>query len=64
MVSDAADLVLGEIAVLKSEVALLPLAPGAFPVEVDVHALLVLFRDCLRLGVTLEPRKVLDVKSP
>ena len=56
--------VLGEVAVLEAEVALLALAPRALPVEVDVHALLVLLRDRLRLRVPLEPRQVLDVESP
>ena len=60
----AEHLVLGEVAVLEAEVALLPLAPRAFPVEVDVHALLVLLRDGLRLRVPLEPRQVLDVETP
>ena len=60
----ACALVLGQVAVLEAEVALLPLAPRAFPVEVDVHALLVLLRDRLRLRMPLEPRQVLDVETP
>ena len=60
----AAALVFGQIAVLETEVALLPLAPRAFPVEVDIHALLVLLRDCLRFRVPLEPCQVLDMETP
>ena len=57
-------LVLGEVAVLEAEIALLALAPRALPIEVDVYPLLVLLCDRLRLGVPLEPREVLDVKAP
>ena len=57
-------LILREVTVFEPEVALLPLAPRAFPVEVDVHALLVLLRDRLRLRMPLEPRQVLDVETP
>lgn len=44
-----------EVTVLKSEVALFALTPRAFPVEVDVYALFVFFRDGLGFGVPLEP---------
>ena len=64
MGNGAGALVLGQVTVLEPEVALLALAPRALPVEVDVHALLVLLRDRLRLRVPLEPRQVLDVESP
>ena len=56
--------ILREVAVLEPEAALIALAPRAFPVEVDVDALLVLFRDRLRLRVPLEPRQVLYVETP
>ena len=57
-------LIFREISVLEPEIALLPLAPRAFPVEVNIDALLVLFRECLGLRVSLEPCQVLDVESP
>ena len=57
-------LVLGEVAVLEAEVALLALAPRAFPVEVDVNTLLIFLSDGLRLGVTLEPCQVLHMEAP
>jgi len=57
-------LILRQIPVLESEIALLPLAPGTFPVKVNIHALLILLRYCLRLGVSLEPRQVLYMESP
>jgi hypothetical protein len=53
-----------QISILKPEIALLPLTPGALPVEVYIHALLILFRDRLRLRVTLEPCEVLDMEPP
>jgi hypothetical protein len=40
------------------------LLPYRFPVEVEIRALLVFVRDCLRLGSTLEPCQILLVKSP
>ena len=64
MGNGAGALVLGQVTVLEPEVALLALAPRALPVEVDVHALLVLLRNCLRLRVPLEPRQVLYVEPP
>ena len=64
MGNGAGALVLGQVTVLEPEVALLALAPRALPVEVDVHALLVLLRNCLRLRVPLEPRQVLHVEPP
>ena len=62
--SDARSSVFREVAVLEPEVALLALAPRTLPVEVDVHALLVLLRDRLRLGMPLEPRQILHVEPP
>jgi hypothetical protein len=53
-----------KISILESEVALFPLTPRAFPIEIHVHPLLVLFRDRLRLGMPLEPREVLHVEPP
>jgi len=53
-----------KISILESEVALLPLTPRAFPIEIHVHPLLVLFCDRLRLGMSLEPREVLHVEPP
>lgn len=44
-----------QIAILKPEVALLPLAPAPFPIKVYIDTLFILFRDGLRLGMTLEP---------
>ena len=62
MGNGAGALILGQVTVLKLEVALLALAPRALPVE--VHALLVLLRNRLRLRVPLEPRQVLYVERP
>ena len=56
-------LIFREIAVLEAEIALLALTPRALPIEVDVHALLVLFRDCLRFWMPLEPGEVLHVEA-
>lgn len=56
--------ILREISILKPEIALLPLTPRALPIKVDVHALLVLLSDRLRLRVALEPGEVLHVESP
>ena len=57
-------LVLRKVSVLEAEIALLPLAPRAFPVEVDVDTLFVLLCDGLRFRMTLEPRQVLHVETP
>ena len=53
-----------KVSVLESEVTLFPLTPRAFPIEIHVHPLLVLFRDRLRLRMSLEPREVLHVEPP
>lgn len=53
--SGAGHLILGQITILEPEVALLPLTPGTFPVEVYVYALFVFFCDRLRFRMTLEP---------
>jgi hypothetical protein len=53
-----------QIPILKPEITLLPLAPRALPVEIYIDTLLVLFRDGLRFGVTLEPSQIFDVESP
>ena len=57
-------LVFRQIPVLEPEITLLALAPRAFPVEVDIDALLVLVRNRLWLRVALEPRQILKVKTP
>jgi hypothetical protein len=57
-------LVLREITVFKTEIALLALAPRAFPVKVDVYTLLVLLGDCLGLRVSLEPCQVFNMEPP
>ena len=49
-------LILGEVSVLESEIALLPLAPRAFPVEVDIYTLFVILGDRLWFRMSLEPR--------
>jgi hypothetical protein len=56
--------ILGKITILKSEIALLPLAPAAFPVEVHIYPLLVLVCDRLGFRVPLEPREILDMEAP
>lgn len=56
--------ILRQITILEPKIALLPLTPRALPIEIHVHALLVFFRDRLRLRVALEPGEVFHVESP
>ena len=57
-------LIFWEIPIFEAEVALLALAPWAFPVKIHIYSLLILFRDCLRFWVTLEPCQIFHVEAP
>lgn len=60
----ARDLLLAQVPIFESEVALLPHAPASLPVKVQILPLLVLFRYLIWLSVPLEPGQELDVEPP
>lgn len=58
------NLLLAQVPIFESEVALLAHAPASLPVKVQVLPLLVFFRDLIRLGVPLEPGQEFDMEPP
>lgn len=57
-------LILGQVAVLESEITLLALAPGSLPIKVYIYPLFVLVGDGLRFRMPLEPCEIFHVKAP
>lgn len=53
-----------QIDIVELEVVLLALAPGTFPIKVNVCALFKIICYLIRLRVSLEPGQILLVKSP
>ncbi len=57
-------LVIAQVPILESKVALLSYTPAPFPVEIQILALLVFVCHFIRLGMPLEPCQELDVEPP
>ena len=57
-------LLLAQVPILESEVALFAHAPASLPVKVQILPLLILLRYFIWLGMPLEPGQELDVESP